>query len=133
MIESASDFLSPQELRYAELLPSTKADKGEKDQLLSKSLHNVAGVKRKLRKPDGSFIEISEIDLLNIKWFKFLEDNPSKYDPAQLSKALGEQKNSTLDVNVVIKPSEMFSAVDRHQEAIDVEATEEKPKKVVSA
>lgn len=73
--------------------------------------------------------EMDLAHLLSVKRIAYLLQNPDRIDLAEISKANLEQKNSSVDVSVTIKPSSIFERVDEYQGSKVIEAKSSEAKK----
>lgn len=119
-------LITPEQQRYITGKEKSELDKSLDDFRFANAIKNSLGRKIPVQEK-GTVSMVSVADLLIAKRIAFLMENPDKIDLTEISKALGEQKNDKVDVNVNIKPQDIFSKVVNYQNGvIDVEPKERK-------
>jgi hypothetical protein len=104
-------LISPDEARFISNTPSS-SDLAKSKRVLSDVLTNALKSKTLIKTQSGKVMQVSAAELLVASKLAWDIKNPAKVDLVQYSKAMGEQQNSTLDVNVNFKPSEIFGKID---------------------
>ena len=119
-------LITPEQQRYITGKEKSELDKSLDDFRFANVIKNSLGRKIPVQ-AKGTVSMVSVADLLIAKRIAFLMENPDKIDLTEISKALGEQKTDKVDVNVNIKPQDIFSKVVNYQNGvIDVEPKERK-------
>lgn len=120
-----SYLLSPSQARFLNGLPKSEGDKSVEKRVFSQALSDVLSGEVVAKTENGKVAKMDVAHLLAIQKISYDLENPDNIDLLQYSKALGEQQNSSLDVNITIKPSQAFEGTEAKVVRHDVVAEED--------